>query len=91
MAQTKQIRGRVVDENSEAVIGASVVVVGTTVGVTTDLNGEFLIRTVPSNAKELSISFLGYKEKVVPIAAQVEVQLESDAQAVEAVTVVSLM
>ncbi|MBQ5903302.1 MAG: carboxypeptidase-like regulatory domain-containing protein, partial [Alistipes sp.] len=44
MAQTKQIRGRVVDENSEAVIGASVVITGTTVGVTTDMNGEFLNR-----------------------------------------------
>ena len=90
MAQTKQIRGRVVDENSEAVIGASVIISGTTVGVTTDMNGEFLIRTVPSDAKELQISFLGYKTKTVPVAANVEVQLESDAQAVEAVVVTGM-
>ena len=43
-AQTRQLRGRIVDAgNSETLIGASVTVQGTTRGVTTDVNGKFTI------------------------------------------------
>ena len=42
-AQAKQVRGSVVDENGAAVIGASVIVKGTTIGVSTDQQGFFVI------------------------------------------------
>ena len=41
-AQAKQVRGSVVDENGAAVIGASVIVKGTTIGVSTDQQGFFV-------------------------------------------------
>lgn len=57
MAQT-QVRGTVTDENGEPVIGASVVVKGTTVGTVTDMDGKFALPEVPSSAKTLMISYI---------------------------------
>ncbi|WP_417173223.1 carboxypeptidase-like regulatory domain-containing protein, partial [Alistipes finegoldii] len=47
-AQAKQVRGSVVDENGAAVIGASVIVKGTTIGVSTDQQGFFVMNNVPA-------------------------------------------
>jgi len=49
-AQTKTVTGTVVDEMGEPVIGANVVVVGTTNGATTDIDGNFSISNVAENA-----------------------------------------
>ena len=45
-AQTKTVTGTVVDELGEPVIGANVIVVGTTNGATTDIDGNFSISNV---------------------------------------------
>ena len=47
--QTKKITGTVVDNTGEPVIGANVVVKGTTLGSITDMDGKFTIEDVPSN------------------------------------------
>ena len=57
-AQNTQVKGNVVDEKGEPVIGASIVVKGTTVGTVTDFDGNFILE-VPSNGKELEISYIG--------------------------------
>lgn len=57
-AQTTKISGTVVDNNGESVIGASVVVKGTTIGVATDLDGKFTIE-VPDGKNTLVFSLVG--------------------------------
>ena len=53
MAQNSKVIGIVTDaEGGEPVIGASVLVEGTTVGAITDLDGNFVIENVPANAKD---------------------------------------
>lgn len=58
LAQTTTISGTVVDNNGESVIGASVVVKGTTIGVSTGLNGEFSI-DIPDGKKTLVFTLVG--------------------------------
>jgi ferric enterobactin receptor len=57
-AQTKTIKGKVVDSSEQPVIGASVKVKGTTTGTITDANGEFAIKA--SSKDVLVFSFVGY-------------------------------
>ena len=53
MAQNTKVTGQVLDENGEPVIGASVVVKGTTIGTVTDFDGNFTL-DVPSNGGKAS-------------------------------------
>ena len=66
-AQTKLVNGNVKDVSGEAVIGASVVAKGTTIGTVTDVNGDFTLN-VPTSAKTLTISFIGMETKDVAIS-----------------------
>ena len=60
-AQVGTITGRVVDRlTNEPLIGANVVVIGTTNGASTDLNGEFVIKKVPIGAHSVRASILGH-------------------------------
>ena len=58
--KTKNVSGVIVDTNGEPVIGASVLVKGTTNGTITDMDGKFTINDVPENST-LDISYIGYK------------------------------
>ncbi|WP_279130484.1 SusC/RagA family TonB-linked outer membrane protein [Butyricimonas virosa] len=88
--QTRQktIKGRVVDENNAPLIGATVVVKGTTQGVATDVNGQFSIK-VPESVTTLEVSFVGYKKVEVLLGkrTEVNVKLEPDSQVMEDVVV----
>jgi TonB-linked SusC/RagA family outer membrane protein len=64
LAQDKTIKGTVVDENGEPIIGASVTAKGaTSKGTVTDLNGHYTL-SVPKEAK-VTVSFIGYKSQIV--------------------------
>ena len=89
-AQSKQVRGSVVDENGLPIIGASVIVKGTTIGVSTDPQGFFVLPNVPADAEALQISFLGYVPQEVPVRAEVQVKMEPDAQTIEGVVVTGM-
>jgi TonB-linked SusC/RagA family outer membrane protein len=68
-AQNKSsVKGLVTDENKNPVIGATVVVKGTTIGILTDVNGEFSI-AVPAGKKTLVVSFVGMESKEVEISS----------------------
>ena len=57
-AQISKVTGHVTsDEDGLPVVGASVLVEGTTVGTVTDIDGNFTLTNVPSSAKTLVISF----------------------------------
>lgn len=65
-AQKKSISGKVTDSSGTGVPGAAVVVKGTTIGVTTDMDGKFTLM-LPDDAKTLAISFVGMTPKEVAI------------------------
>lgn len=89
MAQT-QVRGTVTDENGEPVIGASVLVKGTTVGTVTDMDGKFTLPEVPNSAKTLMISYIGMVTREVAIAPNLQVVLKGDTRALEEVVVTAM-
>ena len=81
------VQGTVVDEAGEPVVGASVVVKGTTIGTTTNVDGVFQL-AVPQGG-ELQISFIGYiTEEITDMAAAKNVVLREDKQQIEEVVVV---
>ena len=88
MAQSK-VTGTVLDKAGESVIGASVVVKGTTIGTTTGVDGSFTLQSVPQNGT-LQVSFLGYKTVEVAVNGRTAVQvvLEEDAAQLDEVVVV---
>ena len=85
LAQGVTISGQVTDD-MDVVIGATVKVVPGNTGTVTDVDGNFKL-TVPSSAKSLVISYLGYKTKTVDIKGrtQINVQLEPEAQMLDEV------
>ena len=86
--QTKKIIGTVVDNTGEPVIGANVVVKGTTLGSITDMDGKFIIEDVPSNGT-LQISYIGYKSIEMPIGSQSDfkITLQEDSERLDDVVV----
>lgn len=84
----KTVKG-VVTDNFGPVIGANVLVKGTTNGVITDVDGKFVLSDVPEDAV-LQISFIGYVTQEIKVAGKTEfnVQMSEDAKALEEVVVV---
>lgn len=87
-AQQKNVQGLVVDAMGEPVIGASVVVKGTTNGVLTDLNGTFTLGAKVGDV--LVISYVGYQPATVTVdgKSNVRVTLQEDSQLIDEVVVV---
>ena len=87
--QNKRITGVVVDSKGEPVIGANVVVKGTTNGNITDVDGKFTIEQVSENAI-LQISYIGYKSQDVPVKnkSHFNITLSEDSEALDEVVVV---
>ena len=81
------VSGKVVDATGEPVIGASVMVKGTSIGAVTDLDGNFTI-SVPSNAV-LVFSFVGLDTQEVPVAGKkfIEVTLSGNEELEEVIVV----
>ncbi|MCF2697989.1 carboxypeptidase-like regulatory domain-containing protein, partial [Phocaeicola vulgatus] len=88
-AQSKTVSGTVLDKTGESVIGASVVVKGTTNGTITDFDGKFTLQNVPDNGT-IQVSFVGYKTVNVAVKGQstIKVILEEDTETLEEVVVV---
>lgn len=62
----RTITGVVLDNKGETIIGASLLVMGTTTGTITDMDGKFSL-PVPADMKELVCNYIGYEKKVVSI------------------------
>ena len=89
-AQISKVTGHVTsDEDGLPVVGASVLVKGTTIGTVTDMDGNFAINNVPSTAKTLVVSFIGMQTQEVHIKGHVKVVMISDAKALDEVMVVA--
>ena len=88
-AQSKTVSGTVLDKTGESVIGASVVVKGTTNGTITDFDGKFTLQNVPDNGT-IQVSFVGYKTMDISVKGQstVKIILEEDTETLDEVVVV---
>lgn len=87
-SQTKKIQGTVKDINGEPIIGANVVIKGTTTGSITDVSGHYTLE-VPENAI-LHVSFIGYTAKDIATGtnAVVNVTLDNNTETLDEVVVV---
>ena len=82
------VKGIVSDEKGEPIVGASVIVKGTTRGVSTGVSGDFSI-DAPSSAV-LQISYMGYTSQEIPVGNRtfLEIKLQPDTQIIDDVVVV---
>lgn len=89
-AQVSQVTGTVIsEEDGLPVVGASVLVKGTTIGTVTDIDGNFTISGVPADGKTIIVSFIGLQSQELAIKSQMDVVLKSDAEVLEEVVVVA--
>lgn len=89
-AQTLKVTGEVIsEEDGLPVIGASVLVNGTTMGTITDFDGRFTLLNVPVSAKNLEISYVGMKTKTVAIKEVLKISLAPDSELLDEVVVVA--
>ncbi|MDE6131311.1 MAG: carboxypeptidase-like regulatory domain-containing protein, partial [Muribaculaceae bacterium] len=90
-SKTHKISGVILDENGEPLIGASVRIKGTTLGVTTDFDGNYTIETSEENPV-LECTYVGYKPKEIKTNGQATVDFEMlpDSQMLDEVVVTAL-
>ena len=86
-AQNLRVQGRVLDELGEGLIGAGVVIQGTTTGTITDMDGNFSL-TVPQGAT-LEFSCVGYKTLAIQATARMTVNMEPDTDALDESVVIA--
>ena len=88
-----QVRGKVLDQQGQPIVGASVIVQGTTVGVSTDAQGRFELEVpAPAASRVLEISYLGYETARVAVGSRTrfDVTLREAASEIEQVVVTAL-
>ena len=89
LAQEIQVKGRVIDEKGEAVIGAAVKVKESTKGALTDLDGNFTV-SAPRKG-HLIISFMGFKSQTIDLSTSklpLKITLQEESQSLKEVVVV---
>ena len=87
--QGELVKGTIVDDLGEPVIGASVVVVGgnATLGTVSDMDGNFAIKVKPGS--KIKISYLGFKDVIIPAKTGMKVQLEAADHTLKEVEIVA--
>lgn len=85
----KKVSGIILDNNGEPIIGASILVKGTTLGTITDLDGKYSLDNVPENAM-LEISYIGYKTQALKATDKnlANITLHEDTEVLDEVVVV---
>lgn len=88
--QTSKVKGTVTDEQGEPLIGASIAIKGTTLGVITDFNGQFSLEA--SRNATLIVSYVGYQVQEVPVKGQanLKIMLKEDSKIIDEVVVTAL-
>lgn len=89
-SQTIKVTGVVyAEDGNEPVIGASVLVKGTTLGAVTNIEGAFVLQNVPQTAKTLVVSYVGMRKTEVAIKPQMKIVLKADSELLDEVMVVA--
>ena len=90
-AQNRRVTGHVTsEEDGQPVIGASILVKGTTMGTITDVDGNFTLSNVPQTAKIIQVSYIGMQTLEVGIKSTMNIQLKVDAQVIDEVVVTGM-
>ncbi len=86
--KAKTISGIILDSNGEPVIGATVLIEGSTIGTTSDFDGKFNIQAAPQN--NLIVSYIGFKTQKVQVKnnTQLNISLKEDNEILDEVVVV---
>lgn len=86
LQQGRTISGKVTDQNGEPIIGANVVVKGTSNGVITDVDGNFELRNASG---KLVVSYIGYQTQEVSISGKSNllIRLSEDSEVLDEVVV----
>ena len=88
-AQNLRVEGKVLDEQGEGLIGAGVVIQGTRTGTITDLDGEFVLPSVPRGAT-LEVSCIGYTTQAVQVTGQqLIITMEPESRSLDEAVVVA--
>lgn len=84
-----QVNGIILDTNREPIIGATIIIKGTTTGVISDAEGQYFI-TVPSTSDILEFKFMGYKTQEIKVGKQININvvMKEDEVSLEEVMVV---
>lgn len=87
--QSKNVRGRIVDETGEPLIGVSVHIKGTTTGTITDFDGNFSL-SVPPGSDTMEVSYIGYLTQSITIGTNttLNIQMKPDTRALDEVVVI---
>ena len=88
-AQVKVTGNVTSSEDGLPIVGASILVKGTTIGTVTDLDGNFTLANIPNSAKVVQVSFVGMKTQVVSIKSVMKVVLHPDTEILDEVMVVA--
>ena len=82
------VQGKVVDQSGDPIIGATVTIVGTSLGTVTDFDGNYSI-TLPRDKRRLQFSYVGYKQQTLTASGPtLNVVLKEDEMKLEEVAVV---
>lgn len=77
-------------EDNLPIVGATVLIEGTTIGSITDHNGKYVIENVPAHAKKLIVSYVGMRTLEVPIrSGEEKIVMQSDEKLIDEVVVVA--
>lgn len=88
LSTLNRVKGKIFDSNNLPLPGANIRVEGTTIGTSSDMDGSFDI-TIPNNASQLVVSYVGYVTKTIPISSSnINIYLEEDSSVLEEVVVV---
>ncbi len=90
-AQTRILTGTAKDSNGDAIIGASILVKGTTIGTYSDLNGGYSF-AITSNAKTIVVRYLGMKTMEIALGASntLDIKMEDDVLGLDEVVVTAI-
>ena len=88
-AQNINVKGNVLDESNETLIGVAARVVGTTTGTVTDANGNFNFTNIPANSK-IEFSYIGMLTQVVDVngRSNINVVLKEETELLDEIVVV---
>jgi TonB-linked SusC/RagA family outer membrane protein len=90
-AQVATVRGVVTsEEDGLPVVGASVIVKGTSIGTITDVEGRFVLNGLSAADKKLVVSYIGMSQKEVTVAPQLTIELSNDVKQLDEVVVTAL-
>jgi TonB-linked SusC/RagA family outer membrane protein len=87
---TRTVKGTVTEENGTPIMGAYVLVKGTSIGTTTDFDGNFTLN-VPADVKTLSFTYIGMDPQDVPVQDVMKVSMSSGTEQLEEVVVTGML